>query len=89
MRTKAVNWKELREPNDEFSGALVADGTREVGKRVRWNEQLGRTPRRNAFGIMKIVHSQEIAILAPQAPHRQFLHDGIFSESLDSLNHTT
>ena len=28
-------------PNAEFSGALVVDGTREGGKRVRWNEQLG------------------------------------------------
>ena len=29
------------EPNNEFSGALAADGTRVVGMRVRWNEQLG------------------------------------------------
>ncbi len=28
-------------PNDEFSGAPVTSGTRAVGKRVRWNEQLG------------------------------------------------
>ena len=28
-------------PNDEFSGALWAYGTRAVGMRVRWNEQLG------------------------------------------------
>ncbi len=45
---------QTRGPNDEFSGALAVDGTRVVGKRVRWNEQLGWFPFLRSDAICKL-----------------------------------
>ena len=45
------------EPNDEFSGAPVAGGTRDGGKRVRWNEQLG-----CAQEIVSLVYHNTLAL---------------------------
>ena len=70
-------------PNAEFSGALVVDGTRNRGMRVRWNEQLGGSLVVMDFYLFSLTHRLSfINSLAPSISNAHFA----ISRTLSSLS---